>query len=472
MAKQRGEKFEFGIDFQELILKYTLTDKQGYKALELYEDTYFALLNHQVVAYALKKYYKKHKRIPEKPFLKEHLRTLYHTQKKVFSNLNEDDRRQITELVDTLYEGTAPGAQELMLKVVNFARFVNFKSELENIDINNFDSYQEHISKLRAAMLIGEDQSSTLGSFVISGIHDRAYKRDAIGIVNPTPYWQFNRLLNGGGIAKHSLWLVASEAKRFKTGFLLNLCKNYLRRRKRIIYYDLENGEEALTVRTEQALMSATMDEILSNDLDPKLIKLLRKYRRLGAELVIKRFPAYTTTTLDFQAHLDECKQQGLIFNACVIDYGDLMGSITGKKEEYDRINDAYVDMKNFTKFNDFDWTFTASHVTRMGADKHRATRYEQNDLAKCIDKMRHCDGAIGLNETTEEAEQGIMRAEIIDQRNGSPNGKVLFWVDIERQLMREFTQEQVDEYFIALGEENPDKKKKRKAENLKKNDL
>jgi hypothetical protein len=72
--KKNRNKFEFGTDFQELILQYTVTDPKGFKALELYDDTYFVLIPHSIIALALKRYYKKHKNIPEESYLREFLR--------------------------------------------------------------------------------------------------------------------------------------------------------------------------------------------------------------------------------------------------------------------------------------------------------------------------------------------------------------------------------------------------------------
>src|SRR5882757_4443140 len=108
MGKSKAKlKFEFGIDFQELILQYTVTDKRGYKALELYEDGYFATLEHQVIAFALKKYYKKKKRIPEEPFLRETLRVLYtSSSKEMFSALSEEDNDLIDKTISKLYKST------------------------------------------------------------------------------------------------------------------------------------------------------------------------------------------------------------------------------------------------------------------------------------------------------------------------------------------------------------------------------
>lgn len=462
MAKQTI-KFEYGTDFQELILKYTLTDKKGYKALDLYDDSHFALLEHAVIVNALKKYYKKKKRIPEKAMLKETLRNLYQSQKAMYSALNEKDRNNINTLVDSLYQGTVADGETIMEKVKAFAQRLNFKRELEQIDIDKQDSFESAINKLKKALDTGNERSESLGTFFVSGIKDRAYKRDTLGTFTPTPFNQLNRLSNSGGIEKGSIIMLMSEAKRFKTGLMINWCRKALAKKKKGFYIDLENGEGAVTTRGEQSLMGVNQESILLGDLDTKLLKVLRKYKRIGAELVIKRMSAYTTTCADIQTWMDKVYlETGLQFDFGVIDYGDLLGCSSGKTDEFNRISDAYVEMKNLALENNLDYILTASHVKGEAA-KHRATKYAQNDVAKCIDKIRHVDIALGIQESDEEIENGVMRLEIVEQRNGLRDGKVLLWVDLETQVVREFSKIEVTNYYEQLGEESPDDKKTRK---------
>ena len=53
------DKFEFTTDYQWNLLKYTVKDRDGVKALELYNDSYFTLNEHGIIAHSLKNFYKK-----------------------------------------------------------------------------------------------------------------------------------------------------------------------------------------------------------------------------------------------------------------------------------------------------------------------------------------------------------------------------------------------------------------------------
>lgn len=455
-------KFEFGVEFQELILQYTVTDKKGFKALELYEDSYFTVLHHAIIAHALKKYYKRKKKVAEEPILKEIIRVLYIKGKETFSSLTENDKGTVDRIINRIYSRPLTDPSEVLEKIINFARYVKFKDEMEKVDITKYDSYEASLAKLRAANNVGSAVIEDYGVFIVKGMPDRAHNRDKLSKVYPTPFWQFNRLLNAGGFSPGTTIMIAAEAKRFKTGFLINIGQKYMRRKKKIIYFDFENGQDALVLRTEQSTLGAVQSDIVSGVMDERLLKLMRKYKRIGAEFVVKRMRAFKDTTDDCQAFLDKVKVEfGITFDMSVFDYPDLMASRSGQKEEFNRISDAYVDIKEFADINQFECTWVASHVTRE-AGKRRGTKYNQGDLAKCIDKIRHVDIALGLQETPEEMANGMMRIEIIDQRNGMSNGNMLFWVDIEKQSMKELTKAQVKEYNAQTHEAQEETREKK----------
>lgn len=467
MRKNKKDKFKFGIDFQELILQYTVTDPSGFKTLSLLEDSYFTLIHHQIIAYSLKKYYKQHKHVPEETYLREFLRSIYERDKIFDITLTEEDTSQISEIIKRIYDRMVSQPTEIINKCVDFARYVKFKEELEEVDINNFDSYEAAISKLKAANNIGIDLQKNYGTFLVGGINDRAHKRNMSHLVNPTPFWQINKLLNSGGLTRGSVICYMGKEKRFKTGMLLNTAKGYLRMRKRIWYADFENGENSLTVRLEQSISGQTQETITSESHDDKLLKTFRKYKRLGAEIVIKRFSALTDNMGHVEIWLDELEKDfGLVFDAGFVDYGVLCASISGKQDEFGRISDSFLDIKNLAEKKKYESIWTAAHITREG-DKRTKSKYVSTDIAKCIDIPRHVDAVFGLQENDQEMEAGVMRVEVIEQRNGMREGNALFWLDIPKQIAKEFNKKEVYDYRDQAGENETGGKikKERKAD-------
>lgn len=470
MAKK--EKFKFGVDFQELILQYTVTNPMGYKVLALYDDSYFDLIHHSLIAYALKKYYKKNKRIPDKPFLREFLRGLYQTDKGIALNLTNEDKQQVEGVVTNIYDKEVAEPDEIVDKCVKFARFVKFKEELEDVDLANFDSYANSITKLQKANNIGFDLQDNHGTFLVKGMNDRAHKRDILTAAHPTPFKQLNRLLNPGGTTTGNVFVVMSTEKSFKTGALVNIAGGYLRMRKKVAYVDLENGETNITVRTEQKITHQDQTMIMSGDYDNKLIKIMRKYARIGSEMAIKRFPSLKTTCDDVQVWLDGLKRDyDFIPQVVVFDYGLLLGAISGKTDDFARISDAFLDIKNFSEYNKLECVWTAAHTTREGEKRFKST-FKATDIAKCIDIPRHVDAILGLQQNDEEYEAGVMRFEVVEQRNGMKSGKCLFWVDIKTQNMKEFNHKQVEDYYKQISMDKDEDDEDLKPKKPRKTDL
>lgn len=442
MSKKSKEKFEFGLDFQEAILQFTVMDKLGYKALTLYQDTYFTLITHQFIAFCLKRHFKKTKRVPGKVVLKESLRQLY-AHKDYSNNLTPELKSDINGLIDKLYTTLPRDSDEILAECLKFAQYVELKNELENVDITDYSNYSTIHKKIQKAINTGNSLVKKRGIRLIKDAEMRTATRNTDVDLFHAPYWQVNRSQNSGGIKKHALIMFMSEAKRFKTGSMINWCLACLGRRKKGIYFDLENGEDQLATRSDQSLLKVSQKELQHGELDQRLLKQIRKYRRIGAELVIVRIPGGSTCD-DLQRIVDEYKmEEGLVFDFGVVDYGDLLGSISGKTDDTERISDAYLDMKNMAFNNDWDFILTASHVKRE-ASKRRSSVYLAGDVAKCIDKIRHLDICIGLQEDDEEIENGVMRWEIVEQRDGPHNFTMWFWVDIERQKLKEFTRDEI----------------------------
>lgn len=474
MPKKRNtNKFEFGSDFQELILKYTLTDPKGFRILPYYDDDYFDLISHQAIAMAIKKFFKKHKTVPDLTYLREQLRTMYKTEHKVFEHLLPDDRKEIDDLCQRLFDGTVKKPELVVDQVIQFARFINFKEELEKVDVFNFDSWSSSIKNFQKAQSIGKDIEKNFGTFLVRGMPDRAHKRDLYHSSCPTPFWQFNNLLNPGGTERGNVIAVMSKEKMGKTVALINIARGYMKMRKIGFYADLENGEMGITIRSEQSIYGKAQGDIKSGKFDDNLLKLFRKYKRIGAELIIKSFPNIKTTTNDLQVWVDELQEEYQIkFDFGIVDYGLLMGAISGKDDDFNRISDAFLDLKNFAKYNDLEALYTAAHVTRDGA-KRVETVFKSTDIAKCHDISRHIDVLLGLQQNEAEAEANVWRFEVVAQRNGMKEGKMLFWVDIEKQRMKEFTKTEVKKYMAQIQgddedeEENPKEKKRKRSGDL-----
>jgi len=443
-------KFKFTTDFQFDLLRYTVLDKNGYKAIELYDDSYFTLTEHSVIAYALKGYYKRKKVIPGRTILiEELLKTFDHRE--FVNNLTDEDRKEILSITDAIFKGSVKDGDDILENTERFAQYVDVKHEVENVDLLDYEQYEVFSRKIQKAISPRIQSIEEKGSFLVQDVRIRQIRRKERTSIIPLPWPQLNRLTNAGGYARGSILVVLDRAKKFKTGALVNIAVKYIKRKKTVLVIDLDNGEDEFMTRVEQCLMGVTKLEILEDPkdiLNKKVRGLMRRYKTLGAELIVKRMPSLVTTAADIGNYIDYLYRDfGIQVEILMVDYISKMGAISGKDSLHERVSEAYIDIGNLALTKSLDLVWTAQHVTREAAKLREKSKYDSTDVAGSIDITRHVQAIYGLNRDAREEEHGFQRLEIIDQRDGPPHGNVVFKIDIEQQRMVALTKEEHADY-------------------------
>lgn len=453
MSKKVNEKFQFSTDYQLDLLKFTAQDREGYRALELYEDSYFSLLEHAVIAFTFKNFYKKKRRVPGASILKEELQLVFRRREFV-TELSEEDRTTITSIADSLYVGELRDGDEILDRCAKWASYVELKAEIENVNLLDFASHESFSTRISRAINKGDSQRDRPGTFLIKDILTRQFKRQDDSPIVPTPWKQINKLTNAGGYPKGSIVVFLDKPKSLKTYTLMNVVLGYARKRKRIFVADLENGEDELSLRLEQSISNHDKRDVLSGEFDKAIQKVLKRYGKLGIEIYIKRFPAGSTSA-DLQAEMDWAyREHGIRFEVAIIDYIGLMGSLRPTDDETERINRAYLDVGNLALKNGLDIVYSANHIKR-DAEKRTSTKYVDTDIAKCMDIVRHAQAIFGLNRNETDMAKGILRMELVVQRDGVPYGRALFHSDPGTQRMVEFTAQERKEYDRLYNDGN-----------------
>jgi hypothetical protein len=453
-----NNRFKFSTDWQYDLLKYTIMDKHGFKALNLYDDTYFTLIEHQLIAFALKKYYKSKRKLPRnKNVFNEFLSNVIKSQR-FNEDLTKSDIDHINVLVDDLFTGYVKDGDEILDDCRKFVSYIDMKDLVESMDINDFNQYDGFVKKASKIISNRDINKKDKGQFLVRDIKERQFHRQDRGSILPTPFRQVNKSTNAGGYSKGSIIVILDKPKRSKTAALVNVARGYLRLRKKVFIVDLENGMDEYFSRVEQSISNKSKKDILSGNYDKDVQKIIRKYKRLNTELYIKRFPAYSDMN-DVEAELEYIYREfGIKFDVIIFDFMALMASLTKAQDDVKRISDVYLEASNLAHKFDIDHIWTAHHITRP-AEARMATRYQENDIAKCIDIIRHTQAIWGLNRSVDEDEQGILRWELVTQRDGVPSAKALFQVNQETQRMMEFTQAQRDEYDKIIQESENEEK-------------
>lgn len=452
-------KFKFTEEWQWDLLRYTVQDNNGEKALTKYDDNYFTLIPHQVISYGLKQYYKKEGRIPGETMLREYLVNALNS-KKFVSLVTRSEQKEILSLIRPLYRTPVVDGDKIYENCKDFSSYIKLRDVIEDIDINDYTRYSQFSKQVQEAIVDDDVKEDMESSFLLDNVKSRQLKRQESPNTFPTPIRQINALTNNNGYEGASILVILDKQKKGKTMTLANLARGYLRMRKKVLIIDLENGKDSIFSRLEQSIMRLTKKEVHSGEFDDRIQKRFRKYKRLGGEIVVERLPALTTTANDLQRLIDDYyRQYGIQFDILIIDYLAKMGSISRKDDDRLRISDAYLDVGNLAEKNKIQHVWTANHVTREGAKNRQKSRYHGEDIANCIEIVRHSHAIFGLNRTPEEEANGFFRMEIVEQRDGLPFGRAVFNLNMEHQRADELsiTQRKIydEEFYDKIADED-----------------
>lgn len=472
MRNKTKTKFSFSPEFQLEILRYIIKDKEGGLILKRIKPNYLVLIEHSIICEGIIKYYKKQNRIPSENVLKEVIKELL--EGKQYADLvTKDDIPNIDKVISNLYHLPLSDADYIKEKIYQFSTYVEMKNLNDSFDLDNFEQYEEYSRKIEKILQKSKPKKEDEPAYMIRDMVERQFKRQSEPSVIPCPFRQMNALTNAGGYPEHSVNVILDKPKAKKTFFMVNLARGYLRMGKSVYYVDTENGKDQILDRFIQSSINKTKKELYSGEYDKLESKHLRKLARFGVELVVERVPAMITDCNYIRDKIIKFRNQGLDIKVLFVDYAGKLASIARDKEDFDRISNVYIDLQNLAEELNLDIVWTAHHITREGK-KHRATRYDENDISGSIAIIRNAQTIFGLNSTAQEEQDDILRAELVVQRDGLPSGRALFKCDVERQRCKEFTRDERENYDKVysgvldsmMKSTNPDADPKKRANN------
>lgn len=460
MRNKTKTKFSFSPEFQLEILRYIIKDKEGGLILKRIKPNYLVLIEHSIICEGIIKYYKKQNKIPSENVLKEVIKELL--EGKQYADLvTKDDIPNINKVISNLYHLPLSDADYIKEKIYQFSTYVEMKNLNDSFDLDNFEQYEEYSRKIEKILQKSKPKKEDEPAYMIRDMVERQFKRQSEPSVMPCPFRQMNALTNAGGYPEHSVNVILDKPKAKKTFFMVNLARGYLRMGKSVYYVDTENGKDQILDRFIQSSINKTKRELYSGEYDKLESKHLRKLARFGVELIVERVPAMITDCNYIRDKIIKFRNQGIDVKVLFVDYAGKLASIARDKEDFDRISNVYIDLQNLAEELNLEIVWTAHHITRDGK-KHRATRYDENDISGSIAIIRNAQTIFGLNSTAQEEQDDILRAELVVQRDGLPSGRALFKCDVERQRCKEFTREQRKQYDEVYGSKLDEQFKKK----------
>ena len=441
------------LKFQEDLLRFLLQVREGRKYIDWLDTSIFDMLEYQTVFELLSKYRKKYNTQPSISSLLE-----YWDRATKKAKISVDVYNQIADTISKLYSPFNSDTSLIRETIVEQAQLKMAKELLEKyaskLKDGGVEIYRLMQKEMADIIRLGDqvaDQAAHRGGLLL-----RDHNSTPVELIqgHPTYLKGLNKLTAAGGFYSPQLVIFMSSPKGFKTGVALSIGVEYMRDGLNVYYADCENGVMSVRNRARQALLRATLQELMSHEHDAVLEEMVGRLMVMGGDMEIDFFPAHTKSLADVDAELEYLRvEKGWIPHVIIYDYLDLFQAIDPSKRKEKRINiqHVYFDAINLNhKWGTF--AFSLSQVSAKAVGKSVIV---MTDFAEDFAKAMNCHAAFALCHTPEEEEANIMRILPVAQREGKQyqgHNQCVVHVDRERMLVEEITFEQACVYLAGAG--------------------
>ena len=270
------------------------------------------------------------------------------------------------------------------------------------LQAQDYDSIRAIID---SALKAGADKN--LGHEYVKDIEARYRNEHRITV--PTPWTEFNELLQGG-LGNGDFGLMFGGPGAGKSWALVALAGHAVKMGFNVVYYTLELGEDYVGRRFD-----AYFTQIPANEITFHKDKVEAIMGKIPGKLIIKGFSPGKASISSVESHIQKCTDLGTKPDLIVIDYVDLLRSKRVSRERKEEIDDIYTSTKGLARELDIP-VWSASQVNRQGAQDEVI---EGHKAAGSYDKMMITDFAASISRRAKDKQTGIGRFHIMKNRYG-----------------------------------------------------
>jgi replicative DNA helicase len=387
---------QYGPGFQVKVLAALLSSKNFLINIhDIVSEEYFDNQAHKWIIKEILKYYDKFHTTPSLEVLKVELKKLENEVLQIA--VKEQLREAYKETDDLAYveEEFSAFCKNQMLK----------KALLQSVDLLQAGDYDSIKFMIESAMKAGQDKN--LGHEYNKDLETRYREEHRITI--PTPWNEFNELLQGG-LGNGDFGLIFGNPGGGKSWALVALGGHAVRMGFNVIHYTLELGEDYVGRRYDSYFTQIPVNVIIPNK--AKVEKVLEK---LPGNLIIKEYAPGKASISTVESHIKKCIDLDFKPDLIIIDYVDLLRSKRNNRERKDEIDDIYTSTKGLAReLNIPIWS--VSQVNRAGA---KDDVIEGDKAAGSYDKIMIIDFGASLSRKREDKVNGTGRWHIMKNRYG-----------------------------------------------------
>jgi len=219
------------------------------------------------------------------------------------------------------------------------------------------------------------------------------------------------------GLRPGELGVLMAPLKRGKSMGLVNFGVEALRQGVSVAHYSLENSAHDTLARYAANLSMVPINELVTRDEEEVTEQLMSQLRRVSAahaKVFIRWMPARLTSVDTIAADLDDLRSEhnvGLV----IVDYGDLARSRQRHERVYEEQAEVFMELRDLgMQYRLPIWT--ATQANRQALDSETV---KMSQIAESLGKAMKADFVVAMSQTKDEADDQMMRLNIVAARRG-----------------------------------------------------
>ena len=226
-----------------------------------------------------------------------------------------------------------------------------------------------------------------------------------------TTGWEKVDQITGGGGGRKELGVVIAPTGVGKSMVLVHLGATAVKAGMTVVHYTLELADTVIASRYDSCITGIRLNEVKERKQDIK-----KTLDGLDGTLIVKEYPTKTATTNTIRAHLEKLKQQGINPDMIIVDYADLLKTLSARQEKREELESIYEDLRAIMQENNcVGWT--ASQTNRTGLNQEIIT---MQAISEAFNKCFIADFIFSVSRTSEDKQTNGGRIYIAKNRNGA----------------------------------------------------
>ena len=252
-----------------------------------------------------------------------------------------------------------------------------------------------------------------------------------------TTGWKKMDEITGGGGGRGEIGVVIAPTGVGKSMVLVHLGAEAVKAGMTVVHYTLELKDTVIASRYDSCITGIPLNELMDRKEE------IREYLRdIDGTLIVKEYPTKTATTNTIRAHLQKLKQQDIIPDMIIVDYADLLKTLSARSEKREELESIYEELRAIMMENQVvGWT--ASQTNRTGLQAEIIT---MQSISEAFNKCFVADLIFSVSRTADDKQTNGGRVYIAKNRNG-PDGLVynifMDTANIDIKILDRYTQEE-----------------------------